>query len=397
MQDSTFKSKIPFCSFLIFCILFIMMDNCVNGYNKLKKSKKHIVVGLSGGVDSSVAALSLLQQGYEVTGVFMQNWEAEIDDPYCNAQQDLADAKAVCNKLGITLRTVNFAKEYWENVFNNFLDTLALGKTPNPDILCNREIKFKAFLNYALNLGASTIATGHYAQIKQNAETFELEKAVDSQKDQTYFLHGLDQFQLSHSLFPIGQLTKHKVRQIAQEAGFINSGKKDSTGICFIGERKFRDFLSEYLLAQPGNIETVTGDILGKHQGLLFYTLGQRQGLGIGGHRQYCEKPWYVLQKDIDRNVLVVGQEHDHPLLLNKYLTCNQVNWISKIPEFPLYCSAKIRYRQEDQSCTIEQIDDNTYRVEFLKPQRAITPGQSVVFYQNSICLGGGVIDWEKQ
>lgn len=359
----------------------------------MKQTEKNIIVGLSGGVDSSVAALLLKDQGYQVTALFMRNWEAEADDPHCSAEEDLCDAKTVCNKLSIPLLTVNFAKEYWETVFRYFLDTLAAGKTPNPDILCNQEIKFKAFLNHALMLGANAIATGHYAKISQMNGLFQLEKAGDSGKDQTYFLHRLNQFQLGHSLFPLGELKKHDVRQIAKNAGLINHNKKDSTGICFIGEKKFKSFLQEYLLAKPGIIETENGELLGQHQGLMFYTLGQRQGLGIGGHKNYPEQPWYVIEKDIKRNVLIVAQEHDHATLLKKTLTCSDVNWISGAPPLPLHCSAKIRYRQEDQPCQVTTEDDKVYTVEFMAPQRAITPGQSVVFYQNDLCLGGGIIE----
>jgi tRNA-specific 2-thiouridylase len=357
----------------------------------MTQHKKHIVVGLSGGVDSSVAAWLLKKQGHQVTGVFMQNWVADANDPHCSAQQDLSDARTVCDKLGIPLRTINFAKEYWDHVFQHFLDELALGRTPNPDILCNQEIKFKAFLNYALELGADFIATGHYAQTNHHSDQVFLQRGADISKDQTYFLHRLDQHQLSHSWFPIGQLEKPAVRAIAHEAGFVTASKKDSTGICFIGERRFKEFLGEYLLAQPGDIETDQGELIGKHNGLMFYTLGQRQGLGIGGHKKYGEAPWYVLVKDIERNTLIVGQDSAHPLLMKNTLNCHQVNWITTPPTLPLQCTAKIRYRQEDQSCIINQTETG-YRVDFAQSQRAITPGQSVVFYQQDFCLGGGVI-----
>ncbi|MBA2655143.1 MAG: tRNA 2-thiouridine(34) synthase MnmA [Gammaproteobacteria bacterium] len=356
------------------------------------QNKQHIVVGLSGGVDSSVAALLLKQQGYKLTGVFMQNWEADREDPYCSAMQDLTDARSVCDKIEIPLKTVNFAEEYWEKVFQNFLDELARGRTPNPDILCNQEIKFKAFLNYAINLGADYIATGHYSKLSTIDNITYLKKAVDTSKDQSYFLHRLNQFQLSHSLFPLGDMKKTEVRNIAKHAGFINSTKKDSTGICFIGERKFKDFLSEYLLAQPGNIETDLGEVIGKHQGLMFYTLGQRQGLGIGGSKNHSEAPWYVLYKDIPRNTLIVGQNQDHPLLLKNALVCSDVVWITKAPSSPFHCTAKIRYRQMDQPCIISALNEQEYHVEFLQYQRAITPGQSIVFYQDELCLGGGII-----
>lgn len=359
----------------------------------MSHSNKHIVIGLSGGVDSSVAALLLKEQGYKVTAVFMQNWEAEIDDPYCKAQEDLTDARTVCDKLDIPLKTVNFAKEYWQRVFQYFLNELSLGRTPNPDILCNQEIKFKAFLDYALKLGADFIATGHYAQLNPLNDNVALIRAVDDNKDQTYFLHRLNQYQLSHSIFPIGHLQKNEVRKIALDAGLITSKKKDSTGICFIGERKFKQFLSEYMLAQPGYIETDKGEKIGQHDGLMFYTLGQRQGLGIGGSNKHEQAPWYVLNKDIARNVLIVGQDQDHPLLMGSSLQCDQVHWINEINDSSFECTAKIRYRQRDQPCTVTKLNDDHYEIHFRQPQRAITPGQSVVFYQKDVCLGGGVIN----
>jgi len=355
--------------------------------------KNKIIVGMSGGVDSSVAALLLKQQGYDVHGVFMQNWEAEQDDPYCTASVDLTDAKTVCDKLNIPLTTVNFAKKYWDNVFTHFLNEYAAGRTPNPDILCNKEIKFKAFLNYALDQGADYIATGHYARIQQIDNTYQLVKGIDPQKDQTYFLYTLQQQQLAKSLFPIGELEKKVVRQIANDAGFINHAKKDSTGICFIGERRFKQFLQEYLLAKPGNIEDINGNILGQHDGLMFHTLGQRQGLGIGGQKHAKDAPWYVVKKDIDRNVLIAAQDGDHPLLLSNKLVCNNMDWVAGLPPSNTYkCAAKIRYRQQQQTCTITKISDDEFEVFFDSPQRAIAPGQSVVFYDHDICLGGGVI-----
>ncbi len=357
----------------------------------MSKSKKHIIIGLSGGVDSSVGALLLKQQGYQLTGVFMQNWEADLNDQNCSGAQDLSDARAVSDKLNIPLKTVNFAKEYWNKVFAYFLDELAAGRTPNPDILCNQEIKFKAFLNYALELGGEAIATGHYARIVPKGNQYHLYKAVDQSKDQSYFLSRLNEHQLSHSLFPLGTLEKKFVRQLAKEAGLITSNKKDSTGICFIGERKFNDFLREYMLLKPGNIETPQGVILGRHQGLMFYTLGQREGIGIGGMKGYREAPWYVVQKDIATNTLVVDQDSLHPLLMKDRLKCEQVTWINGSPSFPLTCLAKIRYRQADQPCVVYEMK-NQYEVVFDHPQRAITPGQAVVFYEQERCLGGGVI-----
>ncbi len=355
--------------------------------------KNKVIVGLSGGVDSAVAALTLKQQGYDVSGIFMQNWEADREDPFCTAEQDLSDAKAICDQLGIPLQTANFAKEYWDNVFQYCLDEFAAGRTPNPDIWCNREIKFKAFLDHALALGADFLATGHYARIKKIDRHYCLLKSADANKDQTYFLYTLGQKQLAHSIFPIGELQKSAVRKIAQQANFINYAKKDSTGICFIGERKFKDFLNEFLLAQPGNMETPEGKHVGKHDGVMFYTIGQRKGLNIGGRQDANELPWYVLGKDVKRNVLIVGQGDDHPMLYRDHLTCEQVHWISEqSPQFPLHCSAKIRYRQTDQACRVTQQDNNCYEVNFEQPQRAITPGQSVVFYDGDRCLGGGVI-----
>jgi tRNA-uridine 2-sulfurtransferase len=359
----------------------------------MKSKAKHVVVGLSGGVDSSVAALLLKEEGHLVTGVYMQNWQADREDPFCSAKQDLTDARAVCDKLNIPLKTVNFSKQYKEKVFSYFLDELSAGRTPNPDIFCNQEIKFTAFLNYALDqLGAEFIATGHYAIINKDQHLLSLRKGVDPGKDQSYFLHRLNQFQLSRSLFPLGCLEKTTVRKIAREAGFINANKKDSTGICFIGERKFSDFLKEYLLIKPGNIVSEEGIVLGRHEGLMFYTLGQRQGLGVGGHSNYPEAPWYVLYKDIARNTLVVGQNLNHPLLYSTQLRCNLAHWITSHPKLPLSCKAKIRYRQEDQECVISTIHKDEYQVEFKQPQRAIAPGQTVVFYQGDICLGGGII-----
>jgi tRNA-specific 2-thiouridylase len=352
---------------------------------------KRVIVGMSGGVDSSVAALLLKQQGYQVEGLFMRNWEADQNDPYCTADQDLTDARSVCDSLNIPLHTVNFSKTYWDTVFQHFLDEYAAARTPNPDILCNREIKFKAFLDYAIQQGADYIATGHYARIAVDQDKFQLLKGVDDNKDQSYFLHAIEETALKRSLFPLGELKKTQVREIAQQAGFANHRKKDSTGICFIGERKFKDFLREYLLTQPGNIETETGEIIGKHQGLMFHTLGQRQGLGIGGRKNSQETPWYVMKKDVQRNVVIVTQSQT--LLYQKELICAQMNWISGVMlEHEFTCSAKIRYRQPDQVCKVLRINDAQYQVDFLQPQWAITPGQSVVFYQQEVCLGGGVI-----
>lgn len=354
--------------------------------------KEHIIVGMSGGVDSSVTAALLCEQGFRVTGLFMRNWDADDKDPFCTASQDLTDARAVCDKLNIPLKTVNFAQEYWDRVFQHFLDEYAAGRTPNPDVLCNKEIKFRAFLDHALDLGADAIATGHYARIHTTTH-HQLLRGLDNNKDQSYFLYTLGQQQLARSRFPLGELSKTTVRAMAERYGFINHAKKDSTGICFIGERKFQRFLSEYLLAQPGALETAEGEEIGQHSGLMFYTLGQRQGLGIGGLQNFSEAPWYVVSKDIDRNVLVVAQQHDHALLLSDNLVCQDTHWVQgEAPPLPLRCTAKIRYRSHDQTCVIEAGSEGNYRVVFDEPQRAITPGQSVVFYQDERCLGGGII-----
>lgn len=363
----------------------------INRMQLIKTSK--IMVGLSGGVDSSVTAYLLKQQGHDIQAVFMQNWQQDGKDKFCLADQDLQDAQAVCKLLDIPLQTVSFSAEYWDKVFQNFLDEYAAGRTPNPDILCNKEIKFRAFLNYALTQGAAYIATGHYARIHQENGQYRLLKGLDRSKDQSYFLYTLQQQQLAYSLFPLGALPKTEVRQIAKKIGLVNHAKKDSTGICFIGERRFRDFLSEYLLARPGVIETLEGEKIGEHQGLMFYTLGQRQGLGIGGLRAKPAAPWYVITKDLKRNVLVVGQCHNHPQLLNASLCCSQLYWVAgKEPDFPLTCTAKTRYRQQDAACVVNKSADNALKVSFAQPQRAVTPGQSVVFYQGEECLGGGVI-----
>ncbi len=358
----------------------------------IKTKETRVIVGLSGGVDSAVAALLLQQQGYNVEGVFMKNWEADATDPYCQAEQDLSDARGVCERLQIPFHRVNFAKEYWDKVFQNFLDEYAAGRTPNPDILCNKEIKFKVFLDYALQQGADFIATGHYARcIKQNNH-FQLWQGHDHNKDQTYFLYTLNQEQLKYCLFPVGELKKPKVRELAAAHGFLNYAKKDSTGICFIGERKFKDFLQEYLLPKPGNIKTETGKIIGKHHGLMYYTLGQRKGIGIGGQKNEKELPWYVIEKDLTRNELIVGQEHNHPKLMHKSLRCQQLHWVTDAPTFPLQCAAKTRYRQAQETCMVMKINADEYQVDFIEPQWAMTPGQSVVFYQGEQCLGGGII-----
>jgi tRNA-uridine 2-sulfurtransferase len=359
----------------------------------MSNNKQTVIVGMSGGVDSSVSALLLQQQGYHVEGLFMKNWEEDGNDDNCSADQDLVDAQAVALKLGIRLHTVNFSTEYWDRVFSYFLEEYQAGRTPNPDIMCNKEIKFRAFLDYAKELGADYIATGHYVRSKkENNQTFLL-KGVDNNKDQSYFLYALSQAQIKDALFPVGELEKPEVRKIAEQYEFRNHNKKDSTGICFIGERKFKDFLQQYLPAQPGNIETDDGKVIGKHQGLMYYTIGQRQGLGIGGMKDVDESAWYVADKDLKRNVLIVVQRNDHPLLFKPELTANQLTWISgNPPQIPFAGTAKIRYRQADQICQIEKIDSDEARVTFESPQRAVTPGQSIVFYDGGTCLGGGII-----
>lgn len=351
-----------------------------------------VIVGLSGGVDSSVAALRLLEQGYEVEGLFMKNWEEDDTAEYCSAAVDLEDASAVADMLGIRLHSVNFSAEYWDRVFAYFLEEYRAGRTPNPDVLCNKEIKFKAFLDYALDLGAERIATGHYARVDEAGGRFRLLQAADANKDQTYFLYLLNQFQLSHALFPLGDIDKPEVRRIARRAGFPTHDKKDSTGICFIGERRFRDFLSHYLPAQPGDIETPGGEVIGTHQGLMYHTIGQRQGLRIGGLKGRGDEPWFVAGKDLERNVLIAVQGRNHPLLFSSGLTAGDVHWIAgEAPRFPLACMARCRHRQPLQACSVSMRRDSAI-VEFSAPQRALTPGQAIVFYDDEVCLGGATI-----
>ncbi len=352
-----------------------------------------VIVGMSGGVDSSVAALLLKNQGYLVEGLFMKNWNEDDGTEYCTAMTDLLDAAAVCQKLDIHLHTANFASQYWDNVFEHFLAEYKAGRTPNPDILCNREIKFKVFLEYAERLGADYIATGHYAQtLRRDGYTY-LRKGMDPNKDQSYFLHAVGESEFSRTLFPIGNIEKTQVRRIAEDNDLVTHNKKDSTGICFIGERRFKDFLQTYLPAQPGDIRDDKGALLGEHQGLMYHTIGQRQGLGIGGVSGAPEAAWYVAEKNLDTNILTVVQGGQHPLLFTRSLIAEQLHWINSPPDTDLYrCHAKVRYRQEDQACVVRMQSDGNIRVDFEQPQRAITPGQSVVFYQDDICLGGGVI-----
>ena len=360
-----------------------------------ENATKKVICGMSGGVDSSVSAFILQQQGYQVEGLFMKNWEEDDDTDYCTAAADLADAQAVCDKLGIKLHKINFAAEYWDNVFEHFLSEYKAGRTPNPDILCNKEIKFKAFLEYAAeDLGANYIATGHYVRRRGADDNAQLLRGLDANKDQSYFLYTLSSKQVGQSLFPVGDIEKPIVRAIAEDLGLITAKKKDSTGICFIGERKFKDFLARYWPAQPGNIRTVDGDIIGRHDGLMYHTLGQRKGLGIGGVKGASEEAWYVVEKDLVNNELIVAQGHDHSALLSTGLIAQQLHWVDRQPiREPLRCTVKNRYRQTDVPCTIEPIDDESIKVIFDEPQIAVTPGQSAVFYLDEVCLGGGIIE----
>jgi tRNA-specific 2-thiouridylase len=359
------------------------------------KRRARAIVGMSGGVDSSVAAWLLKQEGYEVVGVFMKNWEDDDTDEYCTSREDLVDAASVADVLGIELEAVNFAAEYRERVFAHFLREYAAGRTPNPDVLCNSEIKFAAFLDYAQRLGADRIATGHYARVWRAADDssrVELLKAVDATKDQSYFLHRLSQRQLSPVLFPLGGIAKRDVRAIAQREGIPTYAKKDSTGICFIGERPFRDFLARYLPRTPGPMLTPEGVRVGEHQGLAYYTLGQRQGLRIGGTRAGSEAPWFVAGKDLTRNALVVVQGHEHPLLFRREVEAFDLNWIAGAPPaLPSRLAAKTRYRMADAPCAVRAAGDGVTAA-FDAPQWAPTPGQYLVFYDGDVCLGGGVI-----
>jgi tRNA-specific 2-thiouridylase len=352
-----------------------------------------IIVGISGGVDSSVTALQLVQQGYDVEALFMKNWNEESETSGCSWENDVEDALLVCEKLNIPLNTVDLSNEYWTSVFSLMLKDFKNGLTPNPDILCNQEIKFKAFMEHALNLGADKIATGHYANIFYDHNTYQLLKGTDKDKDQSYFLCKLTQKQLSKALFPVGSLNKTEVRKIAKDFKLATHNKKDSTGICFIGERPFKEFLNRYIPTKVGSIKTISGKVIGEHDGVYFYTIGQRQGLGIGGIKGSNNEPWYVVDKDNDLNILYVTQGKDNKILYKQNIVAADVHWINGPPTvLPYSCNAKIRYRQEDQACTIQSIHENSTQVTFQTPQKAVTPGQYIVFYEKEVCLGGGVI-----
>lgn len=354
--------------------------------------QKKVIIGMSGGVDSSVTAWLLREQGYQVEGLFMKNWEEDDSAVYCAAAADLVDAQAVCDQLGIPLHYVNFSKTYWDRVFTHFLDEYERGRTPNPDVLCNREIKFDVFLKHALSLGADYIATGHYAKKGKQANT--LLKAKDRTKDQTYFLHAVKPQALAKTIFPLGDYHKTEVREMAKQLGLLNYDKKDSTGICFIGEKRFKAFLKEFLLAKPGDIKSTRGDYLGRHDGLMFYTLGQRQGLGIGGQQKATDEPWYVVDKEIKSNTLIVAQGNSHPMLYAQGLICGSIHWlIEENKSLPLTCYAKTRYRQIEQPCIVSPENKGQHYVMFSGLQRAVTPGQYIVFYEQNQCLGGAVIE----
>ncbi|WP_404447365.1 tRNA 2-thiouridine(34) synthase MnmA [Sutcliffiella horikoshii] len=358
---------------------------------KKKPENTRVVVGMSGGVDSSVTALLLKEQGYDVVGIFMKNWDDTDESGFCTATEDYEDVIKVCNQIGIPYYAVNFEKQYWDKVFTYFLEEYKSGRTPNPDVMCNKEIKFKAFLNHAMSIGADYIATGHYARVEEKNGQYRMLRGADHNKDQSYFLNALSQKQLSKTMFPLGHLSKKEVREIAIEAGLATAKKKDSTGICFIGERNFKEFLSGFLPAQPGEMQTSDGEFKGHHDGLMYYTIGQRQGLGIGGSGE----PWFVIGKDLKRNILIVGQGVHNEGLYSEGLEAIGMNWIKTNLTFKqeFSCTAKMRYRQEDQEVTVYPQEDGTAKIYFHKRQRAITPGQAVVLYDGDICIGGGTID----
>ena len=355
---------------------------------------KRVVVGMSGGVDSSVAAYLLKQQGYDVVGLFMKNWEDDDDDEYCSTRQDLIDAAAVADVIGVPLEAVNFSAEYKDRVFAEFLREYSAGRTPNPDVLCNAEIKFKAFLDHAIELGAEQIATGHYARVRNVDGILQLLRGVDRSKDQSYFLHRLNQQQLARTMFPVGELRKAQVREIAHDIGLPNAAKRDSTGICFVGERPFREFLNRYVPMTPGPIRTSESTVIGEHVGLAFYTLGQRKGVGIGGIKDSSGEAWYVAHKDIATNTLWVAQGHDHPWLMSDRLIALDASWVSgSAPLVGTRLAAKTRYRQADAKCVVTAVNKSQFELTFVEPQWAVTPGQSAVLYQGEVSLGGGVIE----
>lgn len=362
-----------------------------SGSEKMKTPQEtRVVVGMSGGVDSSVTALLLKEQGYDVIGIFMKNWDDTDENGFCTATEDYNDVIAVCNQIGIPYYAVNFEKQYWDKVFTYFLEEYKAGRTPNPDVMCNKEIKFKAFLDHAMKLGADYVATGHYARIEYQDGEYKMLRGVDDNKDQTYFLNQLGQEQLSKIMFPIGGYDKPEIRKIAERAGLATAKKKDSTGICFIGERNFKEFLSNYLPAQSGEMQTMSGETKGKHEGLMYYTIGQRHGLGIGGHGE----PWFVVGKNLERNILYVEQGFHHELLYSNEALATEIAWTSNLPkEKEFTCTAKFRYRQQDNKVTVQLLEGNKVRVLCDEPVRAITPGQAVVFYDGEECLGGGTID----
>lgn len=357
--------------------------------------KKKVIVAISGGVDSSVSAYLLQKQGYQVSGLFMKNWEEDDTEEYCSSKADLFDAKSVCDKLGMTLHTVNFSAEYWDKVFQLCLEEYRAGRTPNPDILCNKEIKFKEFLEFSMkDLDANFIATGHYVRRKDVEGKSSLLRGVDDNKDQSYFLYTLSHEQVSKSLFPLGTIEKSQVRRIAKKLKLITASKRDSTGICFIGNYKFREFLGRYLPSRPGLIISVDGQIVGQHQGLMYQTLGQRKGLRIGGIKGGSGKPWYVVDKDMKNNTLIVAQGYNHPSLMSIGLIANKLHWVDRIPrKEPFYCTVKTRYRQQDIHCRATPLDNAHINVRFDKEVAAVTPGQSAVFYQGDVCIGGGIIE----
>lgn len=370
------------------------MNTSQNKLHQHQSNPSKVIVGMSGGVDSSVAAWLLREQGYDVEGLFMKNWEQDDKDGYCAAAIDLNDAQSVCDQLKIPLHTVNFSDAYWDRVFTHFLNEYAAARTPNPDVLCNKEIKFNAFLNHALTLGADFIATGHYARVEVKDNMGLLYKAKDRSKDQTYFLHAVDPTALAKTLFPVGDYLKTHIREFAQKLNLSTHAKKDSTGICFIGEKRFKTFLNEFMLAKPGPIKSCAGEVLGQHDGLMFYTYGQRQGLGIGGTKQGDDAPWYVVDKDVTTNTLLIAQGAHHLMLYAQGLMCGPIHWLDdRSDALPLTCNAKTRYRQEDQPCVVSPLTGNQHVVLFSTPQRAVTPGQYIVFYDKNQCLGGATIE----